>query len=231
MADERIVVTSRGICRVPEGDDGIPIEEVYPKDTLPRSLQGSKFYETPRGYVLGKPLDGVNDQGLKPVRFPSRESQIARGDAEFWSRLERDYDKVKITAQPMRFFGEFRDEIERPDVAANEVRARLMHHFPDGPGMAAIAQKAAVRYGKALQKSLDNESARTPKMSELARRWGMFCHELGNAERQYYQAGCRPARVDPYAIDFSQVKLTGRERKAAWKDRGVGHERGDDNER
>ena len=38
MADERIVVTSRGICRVPEGDNGIPIEEVYPKDTLPRSL-------------------------------------------------------------------------------------------------------------------------------------------------------------------------------------------------
>ena len=68
-------------------------------------------------------------------------------------------------------------------------------------------------------------------MSELARRWGMFCHDHANAEREYYQAGYRPATVDPYAIDFSEVKLTGRERKAAWKDRGPGRERGDDRER
>jgi hypothetical protein len=231
MTEDRLVVTSRGLCRVPEGDDGIPIEEVYPKDMLPRSVQGSKFYETPQGYVLGKPLEGANDQGPKPVRFPSREDQIGRGDAEFWARLERDYDKVKITAQPMRFFGDFRSDIEKPDIAAGEVRVRLMRHFPDGPGMAAIAQQAAVRYGKALQKSLEKESARKPKMSDLARRWGMFCHELGNAEREYHQAGYRPALVDPYAIDFSDVKLTGRERKAAWKDRAIGRERGEDNER
>src|SRR5215467_4026229 len=69
IADQRLVVTSRGLCRVPEGDDGIPIEEVYPKDTLPRSLQGSKFYEIPQGYVLGNQLEGANDQGPKPVRF------------------------------------------------------------------------------------------------------------------------------------------------------------------
>jgi hypothetical protein len=231
MTEDRLVVTSRGLCRVPEGDDGIPIEEVYPKDMLPRSVQGSKFYETPQGYVLGKPLEGANDQGPKPVRFPSRQDQIGRGDAEFWARLERDYDKVKITAQPMRFFGDFRSDIEKPDVAAGEVRVRLMRHFPDGPGMAAIAQQAAVRYGKALQKSLEKDSARKPKMSELARRWGMFCHELGNAEREYHQAGYRPALVDPYAINFSEVKLTGRERKAAWKDRAIGRERGEDNER
>jgi len=231
MADDRLIVTSHGLRRLPEGDDGIPIEEVYPKDTLPRSLQGSKFYETPQGYVLGKPLEEANDQGPKPVRFPSRESQIARGDAEFWARLEKDYEKVKITAQPMRFFGDFRSDIERPDVAADEVRVRLMRHFPDGPGMAAIAQQAAARYGKALQKSLEKDSARKPKMSELARRWGMFCHDHGNAEREYYQAGYRPAVVDPYAIDFSEVKLTGRERKAAWKDRAIGRDRGDDNER
>jgi hypothetical protein len=228
MADERIVVTSRGICRVPEGDNGIPIEEVYPRDTLPRSLQGSKFYETPQGYVLGKPLEGANDQGPKPVRFPSRESQIARGDAEFWARLEGEYDKVKITAQPMRFFGDFRSDVEEPGIAADEVRVRLMHHFPDGPGMAAIAQKAANRYAKALQKWLEKEGERRPKPSELARRWGMFCHDHGNAEREYYQAGYRPALVDPYAIDFSEVKLTGRERKAAWRDRSAGRERDDD---
>ena len=59
----------------------------------------------------------------------------------------------------------------------------------------------------------------------------LVLHDHGNAERDYYQAGYRPAMVDPYAIDFSEVKLTGRERKAAWKDRAIGRERGDDNER
>lgn len=231
MADKRLVVTSRGLCRVPEGDDGIPIEEVYPKDMLPRSLQGSKFYETPQGYVLGKPLEAANDQGSKPIRFPARHDQIARRDADFYARLEQAYEKVKIPAQPMRLFGQFKSEIEKPDVAAREVRARLMRHFPDGPGMAAIAQQAANRYAKALQKSLDNDSPRKPKISALARRWGMFCHEHGNAEREYYESGCRPAMVNPYAIDFSDVKLTGRERKAAWKDRHAGRERGDDKER
>jgi hypothetical protein len=194
-------------------------------------MQGARFYETPQGYVLGKPLEGANDQGPKPVRFPSRQDQIAQGDAEFWERLEKNYEKVKITAQPMRFFGDFRSDIERPDVAADEVRVRLMRHFPDGPGMAAIAQRAAARYGKALQKSLEKESARKPKMSELARRWGMFCHEHGNAERDYYQAGYRPAVVDPYAIDFSEVQLTGRERKVAWKDRNAGRDQGHDQDR
>ena len=231
MADERLVVTSRGLCRIPQGDDGIPIEEVYPRDMLPRSLQGSKFYETPQGYLLGKPLEGANDQGPKPVRFPSRQDQIGRRDAEFWARLEKDYEKVKITAQPMRFFGDFRSDIEKPDIAADEVRVRLMRHFPDGPGMATIAKDAANRYTKALDKWLQNESARKPKPSELARRWGMFCHDHGNAEREYHEAGYRPALVDPYAIDFSEVKLTGRERKAAWKDRGHGREPSDDRER
>jgi hypothetical protein len=172
MADDRLIVTSRGLYRIPGGDDGIPVEEFYPGPVLPPWLRGTKAYETPQGVVLGKPLEPVNDEGPKPVRFPSRESQIARGDAEFWARLERDYEKVNITAQPMRFFGEFRSDIERPDVAADEVRVRLMRHFPDGPGMAAIAQQAAARYGKALQKSLEKDSARKPKMSELARRWG-----------------------------------------------------------
>jgi hypothetical protein len=231
MADERIIVTSRGLSRLPEGDDGIPIEEVYPREMLPRSMQGAKFYETPQGFVLGKPLEASNDEGPKPVRFPSRQDRIAQSDAENWARLERDYEKVKITAQPMRFFGDFRSDIERPDVAADEVRVLLMRHFPDGPGMAAIAQQAATRYGKALQKSLEHDSPRKPKMSELARRWGMFCHDHGNAEREYHQAGYRPALVDPYAIDFSEVKLTGRERKAAWKDRSAGRDQGYDQDR
>jgi hypothetical protein len=135
---------------------------------------------------------------------------------------------VKITAQPMRFFGDFRSDIERPDVAADETRARLMRHFPEGPGRAAIAQQAAKHYAKALQKWLETEGGRRPKPSELARRWGMFCHEHGNAEREYYQAGYRPSLVDPYAIDFSDVKLTGRERKAAMKDRSAGRNRDED---
>jgi len=232
MADKRLVVTDRGLCWVPEGDDGIPVEEVYPAETLPSHFRGAKFYETPQGYVLGKALEGANDEVMqKPIRFPSRQEQIQKRDAEYYARLEQAYEKVKITAQPMRFFGDLRSDIERPDVAADEARVRLMRHFPEGPGMAAIAQQSANRYAKALQKSLENDSPRKPKISELARRWGMFCHDHGNAEREYYQAGCRPALVDPYAIDFSDVKLTGRERKAAWKDRMSGCERGDDKER
>lgn len=232
MADERIIVTSRGLSRLPAGEDGIPVEEVYPGETLPRSLQGAKFYETSQGLILGKPLEGANDHApVWPVRFPSRKDQIAQRDAEHWARLEQAYDKVKITAQPMRLFGQFRSDIEKPDIAAEEVRVRLMRHFPDGPGMAAIAQSAAIRYGKALQKSLEKDSARMPKPSALARRWHMFCHDHGNAEQEYHQAGHRPALVNPYAIDFSQVKLTGRERKAAWKDRAIGRDRGDDKDR
>jgi hypothetical protein len=232
MADKRLVVTDRGLCWVPRGDDGIPVEEVYPEETLPARFRGAKFYETPQGYVLGKALEASNDEAVqKPVRFPSRQEQIQRRDAEYHVRLEQAYEKVRITAQPMRFFGDFRSDIERPDVAADEARVRLMRHFPEGPGMAAIAQQAANRYAKALQKSLERDSPRKPKISELARRWGMFCHEHGNAERDYYQAGYRPALVDPYAIDFSDVKLTGRERKAAWRDRSAGRERDDDHER
>jgi hypothetical protein len=232
MADDRIVVTSRGLSRIPEGEDGIPIEEVYPGLRLPTALRGAKFYETPRGLVVGKPLEGANDQGPdKPVQFPDRQDRTDRRDAEDWARLERDYEQVKITAQPMRYFGDGRSDIEKPDIAADEVRVRLMRHFPEGPGMAAIALQAASRYNKALQKSLERVSPRKPEMSELARRWGMFCHDHANAEREYYQAGYRPAMVDPYAIDFSEVKLTGRERKAASKDCGLGRERADDRER
>jgi hypothetical protein len=230
MADKRLVVTERGLCWVPEGDDGIPVGEVFPPEKVPAQLEGARFFETPQGYVLGKPLEGANDQGRKPFSV-LRQEQIQKRDAEFHARLAQAYDKVKITAQPMRFFGDFRSDIERPDIAADETRARLMRHFPEGPGMAAIAQQAAKRYSKALQKSLENESPRKPKISELARRWGMFCHEHGNAEREYYQAGYRPSLVDPYAIDFSQVKLTGRERKAALKDRSAGRNRDDDRER
>ncbi len=84
MADERIIVTSRGLSRLPEGEDGIPIEEVYPGEKLPRSLQGAKFYETSQGLILGKPLEGANDHApVWPVRFPSRQDQIAQRDAEY----------------------------------------------------------------------------------------------------------------------------------------------------
>lgn len=40
MADDRIVVTSRGLSRIPGGEDGIPIEEVYPGETLPGTCAG-----------------------------------------------------------------------------------------------------------------------------------------------------------------------------------------------
>src|SRR3954451_14897277 len=127
MADDRLVITSRGLSRLPEGEDGIPIEEVYPGETLPRSLQGAKFYATSQGLILGKPLEGANDHApVWPVRFPSRQNRVAERDAEFYARLEQAYDKVKITAQPMRFFGDFRSEIETPDAAADEARVRLM---------------------------------------------------------------------------------------------------------
>jgi hypothetical protein len=118
---------------------------------LPRSVQGSKFYETPQGYVLGKPLEGANDQGPKPVRLPSRQEQIGRGDAEFWARLEKEYEKVKIAARPMLFFGDFRSDIEKPDIAADEVRVRLMRHFPDGPrhGGDRAAGRCPLRQGAA----------------------------------------------------------------------------------
>jgi hypothetical protein len=232
MADKRLVVTDRGLCWVPEGDDGIPVEEVYPAETLPAHFRGAKFFETPQGYILGKALEAANDQVRdKRILFPSRQEQIQKRDTEFHARLEQAYEKVKITAQPMRFFGDFKSDIEEPGIAADEARVRLMRHFPEGPGMAAIAQQAANRYAKALQKWLEKEGERRPKPSELARRWGMFCHEHGNAEREYYQAGYRPALVDPYAIDFSEVKLTGRERKAAWKDRSAGRDKDHDHDR
>src|SRR3954462_14219593 len=138
MADDRLVITSHGLSRLPEGEDGIPVEEVYPGETLPRSLQGAKFYATSQGLILGKPLEGANDHApVWPVRFPSRTDQIAQRDAEFYARLEQAYDQGKIAAQPMRLFGDFRSDIEKPHIAADEVRVRLMRHFPDGPGMAA----------------------------------------------------------------------------------------------
>ena len=233
MADERIIVTSRGLSRLPAGEDGIPVEEVYPGETLPRSLQGAKFYETSQGLILGKPLEGANDHApVWPVRFPSRKDQIAQRDAEHWARLEQDYDKVKITAQPMRLFGQFRSDIEKPRYRRRRSARPSDAAFPGRPrhgGDRAAARRSAT--ARRLQKSLEKDSARKPKPSALARRWHMFCHDHGNAEREYHQAGYRPAMVNPYAIDFSQVKLTGRERKAAWKDRAIGRDRGDDKER
>ncbi len=229
MRGKRLVITERGLCWLPEGDDGIPVEDVFPPENVPARFNGARYYETPGGYLLGKPLEGANDQKSGPPSLSVlRQEQVKQRDAEFHARLEQEYQAVKITAQPMRFFGQFRSDIERPDVAAEEVRARLMSHFPEGPGMAAIAQQAAIRYAKALQRYFESDGAPEPKISELARRWGMFCHDHGNAERAYYEADCRPAVVDPYAIDFSQVKLTDRDRKAAWKDRKSDRARHDD---
>jgi hypothetical protein len=59
----------------------------------------------------------------------------------------------------------------------------------------------------------------------------MFCRDHANAEREYFQAGYRPALVAPLAIDFSEVKLTDREKKAVDKARGIRRERADDRDR
>ena len=232
MSKYRIVLTNSGLYSVPDGQKGIPIEDLVSGADLPPMFKGSKVYLTPRGVGIGPPeLPGQANDPLpdKPVVFPSRDERIHRRDAEFQARLESAYEKVKISAQPAQSYG--RSEIENPEVAADEVRVLLMRHFPEGPGMAAVAQKAANRYNKALDKWLQKDGARKPGKSELARRWAMFCQDHANAEREYFEAGYRPALVDPGTIDFSGVKLTGRERKAALKDRGIGLNRADDRER
>jgi hypothetical protein len=167
----------------------------------------------------------------KPVVFPSREDQVRSRDDVFYARLAKAYDTVKITAEPVRSAGERRSDIERPEIAADEARIRLMRHFPEGPGVAKIARESAIRYSKAIQNYLDQEGGRRPTKPELARRWGMFCRDQANAEREYFQAGYRPALVAPTAIDFSAVKLTDRERKAVGKARGVNRARADAHER
>ena len=234
MSKYHIVLTNRGLYSVPDGQKGIPIEDVVSNADMPPMFKGSKVYLTPRGVGIGPPeLPGQANDPLpdKPVIFPSRDEQIRRRDAEFHARLERAYEKVKITAQPMQVFGDDRSGIENPYIAADEVRVLLMRHFPDGPGMAAVAQQAANRYNKALDKWVQKDGARKPKISELARRWRLFCRDHASAEREYFEAGYRPALVDPTGIDFSDVKLTGRERKAARKDRNPGRDQGHDQDR
>jgi hypothetical protein len=234
MTKYRIVLTNRGLYSVPEEQKGIPVEDLFSDADMPPMFKGAKVYLTPRGVGIGPPeLPGRANDPLPdtPVVFPSRDEQIRRRDAEFHARLERAYEKVKIRALPARSYGDGRSDIENPDVAADEVRVRMMRHFPEGPGMAAVAQQAANRYEKALDKWLQKDGAWKPRKSELARRWTMFSQDHANAEREYYEAGYRPALVDPHAIDFSAVKLTGRERKAALKDRFAGRERSPEMER
>jgi hypothetical protein len=234
MTEDRFIVTKRGVYAIPEDQDGTPMEELYPGIELPRILQGAKIHQTPRGPVIVRreTQETGDDKGPdKPVVFRSRDEQIRRRDAEFYARPERAYEKVRITALPAQSPGDNRSDIQRPDIAAAEVRVRLMRHFPEGPGMAAVAQQAGNRYDKALGKWLQKDGAHKPGMSELARRWRLFCREHASAERDYYAAGYRPALVNPAAIDFSAVKLSGRERKAALIDRGVRLKRTDDLER
>jgi hypothetical protein len=231
MTEDRFIVTKRGVYEIPDDPEGTPVWDVYPGIKLPRMLQGAKIYETP---VIARPdaQENGDDEGPdKPVVFPPREEGIRRRDDAFYDRLAKDYEKVRITAQPMRYFGGWKGDIEKPEIAAEEVRVLLMRHFPEGPGMAAVARKAATRYNAALDKSLEKGSARKPKMTVLARRWGGFCRDLSNAHREHYDAGYTPAMVDPYAIDFSEVRLGPRDRKAALNDRGVRHGRDGDMER
>jgi len=226
MTEDRFIVTKRGVYAIPDDQEGTAVEEVYPGIKLHRMLQGAKIYQTPQGPVIARPeaQENGDDKGPdKPVAFPPREDGIRRRDDAFYARLAKAYEKVRITAYPMRYFGGWKGDIEKPEIAGEEVRVLLMRHFPEGPGMAAVAQKAANRYNAGLDKSLQNGGARKPKLTVMAQRWGIFCHDLGNAEREHYDAGYRPAMVDPYAIDFSQVRLGPRDRKAALNDRGVRH--------
>ena len=94
MADERIIVTSRGLSRLPEGEDGIPIEEVYPGEKLPRSLQGAKFYETLAGaYLSASRLKGRTTMrpsgrcGFRPDRTRSRSAMPNTGPG--WNETTR----------------------------------------------------------------------------------------------------------------------------------------------
>jgi hypothetical protein len=234
MTEDRFIVTKRGVYAIPGDQDGTPVEDVYPEAKLPQTLQGAKIHQTPRGPVIVRreTQEIGDDKGPeKPVVLPSRDEQIRQRDAEFYARLERAYEKVRITALPAQSPGDNRSDIQKPDIAAAEVRVLLMRHFPEGPGMAAVAQQAGNRYAKALGKWLQKDGAHKPGMSELARRWHLFCREHASAERDCYEAGYRPALVNPAAIDFSGVKLSGRERKAALIDRGVGLKRTGDLER
>ena len=173
MADDRIVVTSLGFPdsrgRGRNADRG-----GLSGGSCPEPARARNSTKRRKGLSSGSRSKGrttrVRQAG--PVSVQAGPDRATRRRTV--GRLERDYDKVKITAQPMRFFGDSRSDIEKPDVAADEVRVRLMRHFPEGPGMAAIALQAANRYNKALEKSLERNSPRKPKMSELARRWGMF---------------------------------------------------------
>ena len=167
----------------------------------------------------------------KPVVFPPHEQQVRSRDDAFYARLAKAYESVTITAEPVRASGERRSDIERPEIAADEARIRLMRHFPEGPGVAKTARESADRYSKALQKYLEQEGGQRPTRPELARRWGLFCRDHATAEREYFEAGYRPALVAPNAIDFSAVKLTDRERKAVEKARGVNRARADERER
>jgi hypothetical protein len=170
---------------------------------------------------------------LKEATLARQDNQMGyfRRDAPAQSAVADPWQAVKITCQEAFAMRPQKTGIEDPATAARAVRVLLMRHFPEGPGMAAVAQKAAKHYNAALDKSLQNGGVCRPKMTVLARRWGVFCHDLGNAEREHYEAGYRPAIVDPYAIDFSQVRLGPRDRRAALNDQSVHRGRGDDVER
>ena len=79
MADDRIVVTStRPLPACPRAMTASRSRKSIRARYCPASLQGAKFYETPQGLILGKPLEGANDQrpsgrcGFRPGRTRSR---------------------------------------------------------------------------------------------------------------------------------------------------------------
>jgi hypothetical protein len=120
MTKDRVIVTKGGLYSIPDGMEGIPIEEAFPGIKVPASMQGAKLYHTPQGTVVARPerpeetkqpeakTRAVAAENEKPVVFRpgAREEYVRAHDARFHAKRATAYEKVKITAQPMRFFGD-----------------------------------------------------------------------------------------------------------------------------
>jgi hypothetical protein len=53
---DRVIITRRKTYTLPEGAQGQPIEEAWPKAVIPDSLKGAKIYQTEDGPVVAVPL-------------------------------------------------------------------------------------------------------------------------------------------------------------------------------
>ncbi len=51
---EKVVITKYKTYRIPEGIEGVPVEEYFKGAHLPENLKGAKVYETEAGAVIAK---------------------------------------------------------------------------------------------------------------------------------------------------------------------------------